>query len=137
MVVSVVGFHTLAGKVEEYGSKKKVRKYSSRNLLLLRRRMLSVKPMYKDFVTGGKCGIDKYFFCRFCCRDVCIESHGMMEFDRHFGGKGHCTRDMTYRVHLGMSMYTKFLEPMELSNKQRAEYLVRLFVDSGPEYPFP
>ena len=60
-----------------------------------------------------------------------------MEFDRHFGGKGHWTRDVTYRVHMGTLIYNKLLEPMELSDKQRADYLARPFVDLGPEYPFP
>ena len=74
MVVSVLGFHTLAGKVEEYDGNQKIRKYSSRNLL--RRRMLNVNLMYKDLVIGAKCDIDKNFFCRISSCDVCIESHG-------------------------------------------------------------
>ena len=86
-----------------------------------------------DFVTGAKCGLDKYFFCR----DVCIESHGTIEFDRHFSGKSHRARDVTYRGQMGMPIYNILLEPMELSDKQRAEYLPQLFVDLGSEYPFP
>ena len=132
--VSVVGFRDLSERVKERLSPKK-RKYSKRNLL--NRRMLSAHESFKDFVTGAKSGSDERFFCRICKRDVTIRTHGVSEIIRHFGSVGHWRRDVTYRVHMGMPVYNKLLEPMTLTETQLAEYRARPFEDLGGEFPYP
>ena len=130
----VVGFSALADTVEtRLGPATKEKKYSSRNLL--HRRMLSLNPVYGDFVTGAKRGDAKFFYCRICKRDVKMGLHGAAEFVRHFGSKGHWAADVTYRVHMELPVYNKLMEPMELSATQEAEYRARPFVDLGPEFP--
>ena len=99
--------------------------------------MLSLNPVYGDFVTGAKRGDAKFFYCRICKRDVKMRSHGAAEFVRHFGPKGHWAADVTYRVHMELAVYNKLMEPMELSATQEAEYRARPFVDLGPDFPFP
>ena len=98
--------------------------------------MLSLNPVYGDFVTGAKRGDAKLFYCRICKRDVKMGSHGAAEFVRHFGSKGLWVADVTYRVHMELPVYNKLMEPMELSATQEAEYRARPFVDLGPEFPF-
>ena len=116
-----VGFSALADSVEtRLGPAPKEKKYSSRNLL--ERRMLSLNPVYGDFVTGSKCGDAKFFHCLICKRDVKMGSHGAAAFVRHFGSKGHCAKDVTYRVHMELPVYNKLMEPLELSAYQEAEY---------------
>ena len=50
--------------------------------------MLSLNPVYGDFVTGAKRGDAKFFYCRICKCDVKMGSHGAAEFVRHFWVKG-------------------------------------------------
>ena len=66
-----------------------------------------------------------------------MESHGAMEFCRHFGLLGHLPRDITYRVQMGMPVYNKLLESMKLSENHHKSNQSWPFVDLGPEYPFP
>ena len=68
----VVGLQDLAARMEErLSSVKKVKKYSSR--IRLRRDMLTLNPAYEVFVSGSKCGSEKFFICRVCHRDVTLE----------------------------------------------------------------
>ena len=96
------------------------KKYSSRNLL--HRKMLSLKPVFGDFVTGSKCGSAKFFFCRNCRRDVKLGSHGSSEFVRDFGPKKHWEQDVVYHLHMGLPVYNKLMEPMTLSSRQEDEF---------------
>ena len=106
----VVGLQDLAAKMEErLGSAKKVKKYSSRNRL--RRDMLTLNPAYEIFVSGSKSGSDKFFFCRVCHRDVGMKAQGAGEFARHFRSDGHWFRDVTYRVHMGLPVLNRLMEP--------------------------
>ena len=111
------------------------KKYSSRNLL--HRRMLSLYPVFGDFVTGSQRGSAEFFFCRVCKRDIKMESHGSSEFVRHFESKKHWEQDVVYRSHMGLPVYNKVMEPMTLSSRQEDEFRSRVFVDLGPEFPFP
>ena len=66
-----------------------------------------------------------------------MKAHGSGEFIRHFGSDGHWYRDVTYRVHMGLPVLNRLLEPMELSDSQMAEYRARTFVDLAEGYLFP
>ena len=111
----VTGFIELTGKVEEQlGNRHKPTKYSSRNYL--HKRMLGLNPLFPDFVSGSKCGSGKYFFCRVCCRDVSIKARGSREIERHFRSDGHWYRDFTYRVHKGLPVFNRLMEPMTLTD---------------------
>ena len=99
--------------------------------------MFALNPVFRDFVTGSKCGRATFFYCRVCKRDVKMRSHVSAEFGRHFGSKGHWARDVRYRVHMELPVYNKLMEPMELSPSQEAEYRARPFVDLGEVFPFP
>ena len=61
-------------------------------------------------------------------------SKGAAEFVRHFESKKHWEQDVTYRVHMGLPVYNKLMEPMELSARQRNDFLSRPFVDLGGEF---
>ena len=133
--VRVIGFSELVEKVESHFERPKAKKYSSRKLL--HRRMLALNPLFADFVTGSECGSAKVFYCRICRRDVKMGSKGSAEFARHFESKKHWEQDVTYRVHMGLPVYNKLMEPMELSARQKDDFLARPFVDLGGEFPFP
>ena len=91
--------------------------------------MLSRHPAFAHFVTGAKTGKSMHFHCRVCGRDVAMKTHGSGEFSRHFGSDGHWFRDVTYRVHMGLQVLNRLMEPMELSDSQRADYKSGPFVD--------
>ena len=133
--VRVIGFSELVEKVESHFERPKAKKYSSRKLL--HRRMLALNPLFADFVTGSECGSAKVFYCRICRRDVKLGSKGSAEFARHFESKKHWEQDVTYRVHMGLPVYNKLMEPMELSARQKDDFLARPFVDLGGEFSFP
>ena len=133
--VCIIGFSELVEKVESHFERPKTKKYSSRKLL--HRRMLALNPLFADFVTGSECGSAKLFYCRICRRDVKMGSKGAAEFVRHFESRKHWEQDVTYRVHMGLPVYNKLMEPMELSARQRDDFLSRPFVDLGGEFPFP
>ena len=99
--------------------------------------MLSLHPAYPDFVSGAKCGEPTYFFCRVCQRDVRMKAHGAGEFKRPFSSDGHWFRDVCYRVHSGLPIYNRLLEPKELTANQIAEYKAQPFVDLAEGFPFP
>ena len=44
---------------------------------------------------------------------------------------------MVYRLHMGLPIYNKLMEPMTLSSRQEDDFRSRPFVDLGPEFPFP
>ena len=114
---------------------KKVKKYNSRNSL--RRDMLELNPVYKDFVSGLKCGSGKFFFCRVCELDVGMKARGSGEFARHFRSDSHWCKDVTFCVHMGLSVLNRLMEPMVLSDTQMANFKSRAFVDLAEGYPFP
>ena len=99
--------------------------------------MLSLNPLFKDFVTGAKRGSGDFFFCRVCKRDVKMGSHGSSEIIRHYESKKHWEQDVVYRLHMCLPIYNKLMEPMTLSSRQEADFRSRPFVDLGPEFPFP
>ena len=129
----LAGFKKLSKKIGDR-CQRRVRTYGSRKLL--KRRMLSLHPAYPDFVSGAKCGEPTYFFCRVCQRDVRMKTHGSGEFKRHFSSDGHWFRDVCFRVHAGLPIYNRLLEPMELTANQIAEYKAQLFVDLAGGFPF-
>ena len=131
----VLGISKLVEKVDDRLGKKRTRKYSSRNDL--HKRMLGLHPAFPSFVAGPKNGQVTHFFCKVCKRDVAMKAHGSGEFIRHFGSDRHWYRDVTYRVHMGLPVLNRLLEPMELSQSQMAEYRARPFVDMAEGYPFP
>ena len=98
----------------------KGKKYSSRNVL--HRRMLSLHPAFPHFVSGAKNGKGSYFHCRVCKRDVGMKAQCSGEFARHFQSDGHWFKGVTYRVHMGLPVLNRLMEPMELSEGQLAEY---------------
>ena len=128
----VVGFRELSEKV---GGQRAYKKYSSRKLL--HRRMLDLHPAYKSFVSGAKNGQATYLHCRVCCRDVAMKAQGSGEFRRHFESDKHWIKDVTYRVHMGLPVLNRLMDPMEMTEAQLAEYRAKPFEDLGEEYPFP
>ena len=66
-----------------------------------------------------------------------MKALGAGEFKKHFSSDGHWYRDMRYRVHMGLPVYNRLLEPMELSASQIADFKSRDFVDLAKGFPFP
>ena len=99
--------------------------------------MLSLHPAYTDFVSGAKSGEPTSFFCRVCQRDVRMKAQGAGEFKRHFSSDGYWFRDVCYRVHAGLPIYNRLLEPMELTANRIAEYKAKPFIDLAEGFPFP
>ena len=115
--------------------KKRVRKYSSRNAL--RREMLTLNPVFPDFVSGSSTGAGTHFYCKVGHRDVKMVTRGSGKFSRHFRSDGHWFKDVTYRVHMSLPIYNRLLEPMTLTEAQRVEYASRPFVELPEGFPFP
>ena len=44
---------------------------------------------------------------------------------------------MVYRLHIGLPIYNRLMEPMTLSSRQEDDFRSRPFLDLGPEFPFP
>ena len=107
-----VGFKKLSKSIGDR-CQCRVRSYGIRKQL--HRRMLSLHPIYPDFVSGAECGDPTYFFCRVSQPDAWVKAHGVGEFKRHFSSDGHWNRDICYRVYAGLPVYNKLLEPIELS----------------------
>ena len=99
--------------------------------------MLDLHPAYKSFVSDAKNGQATYFHCRVCCRDVAMKAQGSGEFRRHFESDKHWIKDVTYRVHMGLPVLNRLMEPMEMTAAQLAEYRAKPFEDLKKEYPFP
>ena len=131
-----VGLDEFADSVgSRLSARGKGKKYSSRNVL--HRRMLSLHPAFPHFVSGAKNGKGTHFHCRVCKRDVGMRAQGSGEFARHFQSDGHWFKDVTYRVHMGLPVLNRLMEPMELSESQLAEYRSKAFEDLSEGYPFP
>ena len=133
--VRVVGFRELSETVGSQLGNKITKKYSSRKLL--HRRMLDLHPAYKSFVSGAKNGQATYFHCLVCRRDVAMIAHGSGEFGPHFVSDKHWLKDVAYRVHMGLPVLNRLMEPMVLTEAQLAEYRSKPFEDLGEKYPFP
>ena len=99
--------------------------------------MLDLHPAYKSFVSGAKNGQATHFHCRVCCRDVAMKAKGSGEFKRLFDSDKHWVKDVTYRVHMGLPVLNRLIEPMEMTEAELAEYRAKPFEDLGEEYPFP
>ena len=104
---------------------------------MLHRRMLDSHPAYRDFVSGSKTGAGTHFHCLVCRRDVAMRAHESREFACHFQSNAHWLKDVVYRVHMGMPVLNRLMEPMDLSEKQLAEYRMQPFLELGEGYPFP
>ena len=118
----VVGFRELSEKV---GGQRAPTKYSRRKLL--HRRTLDLHPAYKSLVSGAKNGQATHVHCRVCCSDVAMKAQGSGEFRRHFESDKHWVKDVTYRVHMGLPVLNRLMEPMEMTEAQLAEYRAKLF----------
>ena len=116
-------------------SRRRTRVVSSRNRL--RRSMVIDHPVFELFVSGSSSGIENAFFCTLCQRDVSIATKGVRELTRHFSSDKHWPLDVTYRVHHGLQVYNKLLDPMELSDAQVQEYLSRPFKEKPEGFNFP
>ena len=99
------------------------RVHSSRNRL--RREMVRGHPVLELFVSGSSTGSDKLFFCTICHRDVSMDTQGAGELTHHFFGDRHWQADVTYRVHTGIARFNILMDPIELSETQRTDFLVR------------
>ena len=115
--------------------RQKKRTYSSRNRL--RRDMVRGHPVLELFVSGASTGSEKHFFCTICHKDVSMETRGAGELVRHFSGHRHWQADVTYRVHQGLPVFNKLMDPLELSESQRSDFLSRPFKDKSEGYNFP
>ena len=79
----------------------------------MHRRMLDSHPAYPSFVSGSKRGAGTHFHCVMCKCDVAMNAHGSREFARHFQSDGHWFKDDVYRVHMGMPVLNRLMEPMQ------------------------
>ena len=99
--------------------------------------MVKDHPVFELFVSGSSSGVESAFFCTLCERDVSIAAKGVREIVRHFSSDKHWLLDVTYRVHQGLQVYNKLLDPMELSETQTQEYLARPFKEKPEGFSFP
>ena len=65
-----------------------------------------------------------------------MATRGVFECERHFASKGNWISDVTYRVHMGLPISNRLMEPMELTADQRSGYSARPFEDLGEGYFF-
>ena len=115
--------------------RQKKRTYSSRNRL--RRDIVRGHPVLEHFVSGSSTGSEKHFFCTICHKDVSMETRGAGDLVRHFSGPRHWQTDVTYRVHQGLPVFNKLMDPLELSESQRSDFLSRPFKDKSEGYCLP
>ena len=52
-----------------------------------------------------------------------METRGAGELVRHFSDPHHWQADVTYRVHQGLPVFKKLMDPLELSESQRGDFL--------------
>ena len=102
----------------------------------LRRSMVKDHPVFEQFVSGSSSGVETAFFCTICQRDVSIATKGFRENSRHFASDKHLVLDETYRVHQGLQVYNKLLDPMEVSDVQTRDYLARPFKEKSDGFSF-
>ena len=103
----------------------------------LRRSMVKDHPVFELFVTSSSSGVETAFFSTICERDVSIATKGVREISRHFASDKHWLLDVTYRVHQGLQVYNKFLDPMELSDSQTRDNLALPFKERPEGFSFP
>ena len=108
----VVGFGEITEKVEDLGNKTKKRRYS--RTTYPHKRMLGLKPLFKDFVPEPERGRGILFHCKVCKREVAMGSPGYSDFVRYFVSNGHSYEDVTYRVHMGISVLKRLMDSMTL-----------------------
>ena len=113
-------------------SRRRTRTESSRSRF--RSSMVKDLPVFELFVSVAMSEVETAFFCTLCQRDVSIAAKGEREMTRHFGSDKHWLLDVTYRVHQGLQVYIKLLEPME---SQTQEYLARPFKEKPEGFSFP
>ena len=58
-----------------------------------------------------------------------MRPHGASEFKRHFKSGCHWFRDVSYRLHMGLTECNRLMETMELSASQEAEFRSRSLID--------
>ena len=66
-----------------------------------------------------------------------MENRGAGELTRHFSGDRHWQADVTYRVHKVLPVFNKLMDPIELSETQKADFLSRPFKDKLEGHTFP
>ena len=108
-------------------------KYSSRK----NRRLLSLKPIFKAFVTGCKVWQWRFFLLSGLQARRKDGVPGSSEIIRRYESKKHWEQDVVYRLHMGLPIYNKLMEPMTLSSPQEDAFRSRPFVALGPEFSFP
>ena len=113
-------------------SRRRTRTESSRSRF--RSSMVKDLPVFELFVSVASSEVETAFFCTLCQRDVSIAAKGEREMTRHFGSDKHWLLDVTYRVHQGLQVYIKLLEPME---SQTQEYLPSPFKEKPEGFSFP
>ena len=117
------------------------------------RRRLCSKKMYKMkrawgtsdvgqfFVTGPTDVATKpsHFYCRICCKDVSVLTHGQHEISRHFQGSKHFPRDQRLRLETPgwevLDYEGNIMSPTEVE-RQRGKILRAPLVVRDKEYPF-
>ena len=92
--------------------------------------------MFELFVSGSSSGIETAVFCTICQRDVSIATKAVQELSRRFSSDKPGQLDVTYRVHQGLQVYNKLLDPMELSDVQTRDYLARPFEERHEGFSF-
>ena len=100
----------------------------------LRRSMIKDHPVVELFVSSG---VETAFFFTICQQDVSIATKGVRDIGRQFASDKHRLLDVTYRVHQGLQVYNKLLDPMELSDAQTRGYLARPFKEKPEGFSFP
>ena len=125
VVVFVIEFEELVTRGETSlenvsPSRRRSRPQNLRNRL--RRSMVKDHSVFELFVSGSGSGVETAFFCTLCQRDVSIATKGVREISRHFASDKRWVLDVTYRVHQGLQVYNKLLDPMDLSDAQTREY---------------
>ena len=127
-----IGFSQLSEKI---GDQRRTRTYGSHKHLL--KRMLALHPAYPDFISGAKYGKPTFFLCGVGQRDMWSQAHDAGEFKRHFSSDGHWYRDVSYRVHMGMPVYNRLLEPLQPTASQIVDFRTRAFVELAEGFSFP
>ena len=90
------------------------------------------------FVTGATdaAGKPSHFYCRVCCKDVSVLTHGPHEILRHYQGVKHFARDQRLRLETPGWRVLDF-EGNPLSESERREHILRgPLVVRDREYPF-
>ena len=99
--------------------------------------MLDLNPLFPSFVSGSRSNDPMSFVCRVCHRDVRMRAHVAGVLKRHFRSDCYWFRDVSYRLHMGLTVYNRLMEPMELSVSQESEFRPRPLIDLAEGYPFP